>query len=110
MAFNNLRNELELELSHEIGKIYREEGFQGEKKISIPTELFQEYRRNDLVKRLYLTDVGYYPHALGHYMSRPMGCGEYIFFYCIEGKGYIEVEIDNANRKVDMKIVDKSAN
>ncbi len=92
MAFSNLKNELELELSHELGKISRQEGFQGEKKISIPTELFQEYLRNDLVKRLYLTDVGYYPHAMGHYMARPMGCGEYIFFYCIEGKGYIEVE------------------
>ena len=37
---------------------------------------------------------------------------EYVAGYCTDNfdKGYIEVEIDNANRKVDMKIVDKSAN
>lgn len=59
--------------------------------IVLPTESFQEYVEHPQVKRLYLTDVGFFPHAAHHYRERKAGIEEYIFFYCTEGSGTIEV-------------------
>lgn len=72
-----------------------EEGFQGERLYRIPTEIFADFVEHPLVKRLYLTDVGYYPKAAHHYMERTEGCTENIFFYCIDGKGTICVSGKN---------------
>lgn len=58
----------------------------------LPTESFQEYMEHPLVRRLYLTDVGYFPHAAHHYRERKDGIEEYIYLYCMEGSGTIVVE------------------
>ena len=39
------KHRLEMELAHEISRVGVEEGFIGETKIAIPTELFEEYIR-----------------------------------------------------------------
>ncbi|MCD8022141.1 MAG: AraC family transcriptional regulator [Lachnospiraceae bacterium] len=59
--------------------------------IVLPTESFQKYVEHPLVRRLYLTDVGYFPTAKHHYRERKSGIEEYIFFYCMEGSGTIEI-------------------
>lgn len=60
--------------------------------IVLPTEAFQEYVEHPLVKRLYLTDVGFFPYAEKHYRERKDGIEEYIFIYCTEGSGTIYVD------------------
>jgi len=70
---------------------WKKDGFKGERMIVLPTESFQEYAEHPQVKRLYLTDVGFFPHAAHHYRERKAGIEEYIFFYCTEGSGTIEV-------------------
>lgn len=45
-----------------------------------------------MVRRLYLTDVGFFPCAQDHYRERKDGIEEYILIYCTEGKGVIRVE------------------
>ncbi|MDE6974173.1 MAG: AraC family transcriptional regulator [Lachnospiraceae bacterium] len=59
--------------------------------VVLPIEAFSEYVENPLVRRLYLTDVGFFPKADHHYMDRKEGIEEYIFLYCIEGEGTIWV-------------------
>lgn len=60
--------------------------------IVLPTESFQEYAEHPQVRRLYLTDVGYFPHARYHHRERKEGIEEYIFIFCMEGSGTIIVK------------------
>lgn len=71
---------------------YKKDGFKGEQMIVLPTEAFQNYVEHPLVRRLYLTDVGFFPYAKHHYRERKEGIEEYIFFFCTEGKGHIFVK------------------
>lgn len=70
----------------------RSDGFKGEKLFVLPTEAFQGYVEHPLVRRLFLTDVGFFPHADNHYHERKEGIEEYIFLYCTEGMGNINVK------------------
>lgn len=59
--------------------------------IVLPTESFQKYVEHPQVRRLYLTDIGFFPHADHHYRERKDGIEEYIFIYCTEGRGTIRL-------------------
>ena len=72
--------------------VEKREGFKGERMIVLPTEAFRDYVEHPLVRRLYLTDVGFSPCAQDHYRERKDGIEEYILIYCTEGKGVIRVE------------------
>lgn len=67
------------------------DGFVGEKMIVMPKEIISKYVNNVFVNRLYITDVGYFPEAKGHHINRPNGVEEFIFFYCISGKGVVNI-------------------
>ena len=71
---------------------WKRDGFRGEKMIVLPTESFQDYVEHPLVRRLYLTDVGIFPRAEYHFRERKDGIEQYIYIYCMEGSGTIEVE------------------
>jgi len=71
---------------------WKKDGFPDERLIVLPIESFQEYAEHPRVRRLYLTDVGYFPRADHHYRERTDGIEEYIFFYCTEGQGTIQIE------------------
>lgn len=58
----------------------------------IPTESFVDYAQHPLIRRAYLTDVGFYPHASGHYKERPDGTDACILLYCLDGKGYVRTD------------------
>ena len=70
----------------------KRDGFAGERMVVLPTEAFEPYIQHPLVRRLYLTDVGYFPKAAHHYRSRKKGTGQFIFFYCMQGSGIIELK------------------
>lgn len=71
---------------------WKRDGFRGETMIVLPTESFQDYVEHPQVRRLYLTDVGFFPRAEHHFRERKDGIEEYIFIYCMEGSGTIHVE------------------
>lgn len=71
---------------------WKKDGFKGERMVVLPTESFQEYVEHPQVRRLYLTDVGFFPHARHHYRERKEGIEEYIFIFCMEGSGTIIVK------------------
>ena len=79
-------------MDHNFEEERKEDGFIGERMIILPTEVFSGYIENPLVKRFYLTDVGFFPRAANHYMDRKEGIEEYIFLYCTEGEGIIHVK------------------
>ena len=74
---------------------WKSDGFKGEQMIVLPTESFQDYVEHPQVRRLYLTDVGFFPRAEHHYRERKEGIEEYIFMYCTEGSGIIVVKERN---------------
>lgn len=65
------------------------EGFKGERAIVVPAFLIDELKENPLGKELYITDIGYYPHACFHYRERSREeAGEFVLIYCMEGEGW----------------------
>ncbi len=69
----------------------KQDGFEGERMIVLPTETFSAYARHPIIRRLYLTDVGFFPRARHHYRKRVEGADENIFLYCSDGEGTVRV-------------------
>lgn len=67
------------------------DGFSGGWMYVLPTESFADYIDHPLIRRMYLTDAGYFPHAAHHYRERKEGIEEYIYIYCAAGSGVIEL-------------------
>lgn len=71
----------------------KKEGFQGQKAIVIPRQILNsKCARNDVIKTLYVTDIGYYPKAAFHYRQRLHGADQHILIYCHEGSGCVAVD------------------
>ncbi len=70
------------------------EGFAGQSLFVLPAEAFRRFAEHPLVRRLYPTDAGYFPHAEGHYRDRPKGTEEAILLICTAGKGRVWIDGD----------------
>jgi len=65
----------------------------GRKLIVIPDEVLHlRVENNPLLNHLYITDLGFYPPAAGHFTFREHGCPEMIVILCADGKGRYEVK------------------
>jgi AraC-like DNA-binding protein/mannose-6-phosphate isomerase-like protein (cupin superfamily) len=71
--------------------IRKKEGFQGQKAIVLPKKIIELCSYSPPANALYITDIGFYPHAQYHYRERPSGISQHIVIYCLEGKGWMEV-------------------
>jgi len=69
----------------------KEDGFPGQISFVLPEKIIGLVRENPLISDLFLTDIGYYPHANHHYRERPMGSSQFILIYCVEGSGEIKI-------------------
>ncbi len=67
------------------------EGFTGERAIVLPKIAVEAEESDPLVSSLYITDIGYYPHADGHYRQRDEPIGQHVLIYCVEGAGWYRV-------------------
>ncbi|MFV0345027.1 MAG: AraC family transcriptional regulator [Bacteroidales bacterium] len=74
------------------------EGFSGEKAIITPYSIRSQQLSNPISKQLYVTHIGYYPHARFHYRERKEGAKENVFIYCAEGEGWLQTD----GNKVDI--------
>lgn len=72
-------------------KGWKEDDFLRERTIDLPIEVFSEYAENSLVKRMYPTDVAFFPKEDHYDMDREDRAEEYIFMYCTEGEGAVRV-------------------
>ena len=66
------------------------EGFKGEKIIRTPKSIWQLQAANMICKQMYITDIGYYPHAKYHFYAQPNGRIENVLLYCVDGQGWIK--------------------
>ena len=71
--------------------IFLKEGFLGQKMIALPKSFINIVKTNQITKKFYISDVGYYPMANHHFRLRKKGANQYIFIYCTKGKGEIQV-------------------
>lgn len=68
------------------------EGFKGERMVVLPGFLVDELKKDPLGRELYITDIGYYPHAVYHYCERTEEESEqFVLIYCVEGEGWFEL-------------------
>lgn len=70
----------------------KQEGFPEEKLLVLPDYLTTELSQYELTHGLFISDIGYFPHAKYHYRDRPDGCDAHILIYCAEGSGWVEKE------------------
>ena len=56
-----------------------------------PKKQLKIIKENPLIRSLYITDIGFYPHAKNHYRKRKKGINEHILIYCIDGNGTIQI-------------------
>ncbi len=69
----------------------RRDGFLGEKQINVPNAVLSKFiKKKAFINSLFITHIGYFPKALYHYRERQNGCADYILFYSLGGKGYID--------------------
>lgn len=66
-------------------------GFPGERFIYIPIPMIELMEESPLTSDLYIYSLGFFSRACYHYINRPNGCDEYLFIYCTEGKGWVEL-------------------
>lgn len=66
-------------------------GFPGERFLYVPIPMINLIEDSPLTSDLYIYSMGYFSQAAYHYINRPEGCDEFLFIYCREGGGWIEL-------------------
>lgn len=80
----------------ERGDTYKREGFQGQRAIIMPRKILKEQcQEHPLISNLFVTDIGFYPKAKGHYRERPHGCDQHILIYVASGYGHAGIKKEN---------------
>lgn len=64
----------------------------GQKMIVLPPNIKRTVLKTELIKRFYVTAIGFYPHAAFHNRERKLGCSQYILLYCTAGVGTVVVK------------------
>ena len=71
----------------------KREGFEGQRLIVLPKKVTTDFlARDQITRQVYITDIGYYPKALYHYVQRLHGVKQHIIIYCVEGRGWAIVD------------------
>ncbi len=67
------------------------DSFFGDRSVVMAKKQLKTIRSNPLIGGLYISDIGFYPHARTHYRKRKTGINENILIYCIDGAGSIQI-------------------
>lgn len=67
------------------------DSFFGDKSVVLSKKQLKIVKENPLIGGLYISDIGFYPHAKNHYRRRKKGINEHILIYCIDGSGTIQI-------------------
>ena len=71
--------------------IQKGEGFPGQRIVVLPRTVVLRAEEQPLTRGLIPTDVGYFPHAAGHFRKRIVGIDQAIFIYCVNGSGWCDM-------------------
>ncbi|MDQ0877824.1 AraC-like DNA-binding protein/mannose-6-phosphate isomerase-like protein (cupin superfamily) [Paenibacillus sp. V4I3] len=67
------------------------EGFEEQKLFVLPDYMQTELSSSELTRDLFISDIGFFPNARHHYRERREGSSSYIFIFCSDGEGWIEL-------------------
>ncbi|AEI41713.1 transcriptional regulator, AraC family [Paenibacillus mucilaginosus KNP414] len=70
----------------------KKDGFQSEMLLVLQEQFVRDYAEHPLAGGLFVTDIGYFPHARHHYRERKEGCEAYILIFCSGGEGWVRIE------------------
>jgi AraC family transcriptional regulator, arabinose operon regulatory protein len=79
----------------------KQDGFPGQLSYVIPDRILSIIKQNPFCSDLYITDIGYYPHARHHFRERRKGIDQTILIYAVEGQGTITVNQQKNLLKAD---------
>ena len=68
------------------------EGFKGERLVSMPEKLLEDYRKEPLIAPLYVRKIGYFPRVKYHYVQKNEGTNYAMLIYCTEGEGWYSIQ------------------
>ncbi|MEG1580392.1 MAG: AraC family transcriptional regulator [Bacteroidaceae bacterium] len=71
--------------------IKRKDGFSGQRALVLPPPVVKELEQDPISAILHITDIGYYPKAKHHYRVRTEPIAQFVFIYCVEGRGWYRV-------------------
>lgn len=69
----------------------KKDGFNGQRAIVLPGKIIKSCETAALLNQLFITDIGFYPKAKFHYRERAAGSSQHILIYCIDGRGWLEI-------------------
>ena len=78
---------------------HMKDGFSGSREVILPEMIVDMMRKNPIMADLYVTDIGYYPHATHHAVERKKPIEEYVLIYVMDGTGHYWVESHEGVRK-----------
>ena len=67
------------------------DGFKGSSLLTIPPEMVQALAHDAIARTLYVTDIGFFPHAAHHFRERNEPIDQYVFIHCVDGTGWYSV-------------------
>ena len=67
------------------------DGFNGERTLVVPKLIIEKMEQDPLVSMLHITDIGYYPKAIHHFRERKDPINQYVYIYCVDGKGWYRI-------------------
>ena len=67
------------------------DGFPGQRMLVVPQPVVHRALAGRLVSDLLPTDIGYFPNAAWHDVSRDSGAGQMIIIYCVRGLGWAQL-------------------
>ncbi len=67
------------------------DGFNGERTLVVPKLIIKKMEQDPLISMLHITDIGYYPKAIHHFRERKNPINQYVYIYCVDGKGWYRI-------------------
>ena len=71
--------------------IRQKDGFQGSRILVLPQLVVNLLEKDEMTAALHLTDIGYFPKATNHFRESLTPIDQYVFIYCVDGKGWYKV-------------------
>ncbi|RYF25187.1 MAG: AraC family transcriptional regulator [Flavobacteriales bacterium] len=72
--------------------VRKSEGFNGQRAIVLPDKVIKSYNTSAMFSNVFITDIGFYPKAKFHYRERENGITQQILIYCVDGKGWLQID------------------
>ena len=82
----------------------KRDGFPDERHVILPPDVIERAKALPVVRELFPTRLGHFPHAAGHLVQRPEGVNEWIMLYCTVGQGWCSFGGRRRRLRQDMAI------